>query len=1012
MRYHVGRAVTVCLIAGMAIGSSAALGQSIDDLKNKAKQAAEGAKEVAEKAKQDAKGLFGSKPEAKATDTKLDLSQPLPIDERLVTGTLPNGMNYIVLKHSNPPGRANMYIHVSSGSLNETDKQRGIAHFLEHMAFNGSENFPPGKVVDFFQSMGLTFGQHQNAFTSFDQTTYILSFPDTKAETIERGMRFFGDVASRLSLTQKEIDEERGIILEEKRTRLGAGQRVQEYVLERLIPGSLIGSRLPIGVDETLKSVQQPDFQDYYSKWYVPSNMTVMVVADAEPQAIVSQIEKSFSGGEKKPKPVDNDPMVKAYDSTRGIVAHDKELTQAEVGVTIVGPKQNPVTTLGDMRRDLVEEIATSALNRRVGAKLAKGGMSFTSGSASTQNLFNAAHIRGMDVTGEPGKWRDMLKEMGTELQRARLHGFTDREIDDVKSNLTAGAERFVEQEKSIPANGLIRRLNNSIASGDTPMSATQELGFLKQLLPTITRDEVSKKFAELFDAKYVTFVAQLPDSVPGGLPTESELVELGRKALDVSPEADKEEARATSLLASKPTPGKVVESDTHDKSGVSSAWLDNNVRVHHRFMDIRKDSVWININLAGGQIQETAQNRGITDVASLAWQSPATSTLSSTDIRDLMTGKTVNVGGGIGMDTMTVSVSGKPEELEVGMQKAYLMLTDPKIEASAFDRWKTSTQQAIEGRSKNPQAAMAEAMMKTVYPPTEARTQMLTMDQLNKLSIAPAQAWLTSAIKTAPIEVTVVGDITKERAMELVTTYIGSLPKRDRISGSTLDDIRTITKVKGPIVNKVELDTETPVAVVVNGFYGPDAENVADSRKMQFASRILSTRCFKKIREAEQLAYSPRAGFQPGDAYPGFGTMAMFMPTDPPKVDRLVAASGELYADFSKDGPTADEMDVAKKQVANTLDETMKQPDFWVARTATMTYRNVKLDDVVTAAEFYEKLTADDIKNTFNTYYKPEAMMQCVVKPLHTSEGKLIEIKPEMKPDTKPSAEAPTKGG
>ena len=238
-------ALVLSTAAGMAVSASA---QSLQQIKDKASEAGQ---KAVEQVKQDAKGAI-EKMVGKDEAAALDLNAPLPTDPRLVQGVLDNGLSYIVMKHSNPPGRANMYIHVSSGSLNEKDNQRGIAHFLEHMAFNGSTNFPPGSVVDFFQSMGLTFGQHQNAFTSFDQTTYILSFPDTKPETLDKGMRFFGDVAGRLLLTQEEIEKERQVIMEEKRTRLGAQQRVQEYMLERMIPGSLIGQRLPIGVEDTL----------------------------------------------------------------------------------------------------------------------------------------------------------------------------------------------------------------------------------------------------------------------------------------------------------------------------------------------------------------------------------------------------------------------------------------------------------------------------------------------------------------------------------------------------------------------------------------------------------------------------------------------------------------------------------------------------------------------------------------------------------------------------------------
>lgn len=920
--------------------------------------------------------------------SKLDMSAKLPTDDRLVTGELDNGMKYIVLRHANPPGRANMWIHISSGSLNETDKQRGIAHYLEHMAFNGSANFPPGSVVSFFESMGLVFGQHQNAFTSFNQTTYQLAFPDVKPETLERGMKFFGDVATRLSLLPAEIDKERQIILEEKRARLSAQQRMQDVVLKRLAPGSLLGDRLPIGVEETILGVNEPDFRDYYSRWYIPSNMTVIVVADTDPKLVVEQIVKGFSGGEKKPVPVDQDAKVKPYDSTQAIVVHDPEQIKAELEIVRIDKPLPPTTTVGDMRNDLVQQIATSAFNRRIGAKLAQGGTSYLSASASTQSLFNALTYSSVGVEGEPGKWKEMLAEVGTELERARLHGFSAREVDDVKSALLAGAEQYVKQEASMPARNVIARLNSSVAAGDTIMNAAQELELLKSLLPTISPQEASARFAADFDTTNVTFVAQLPSNLSGGLPTEAELVALGRKALDVKPDKETEAERPTSLLAKVPTPGEVKDVTEHSSSGVTSAWLGNGVRVHHKFMDIRKDQVSVSISLAAGQIQETAANRGTAEAAGLAWNRPATSALSSTNIRDIMTGKNVRVRGGAGLDTFSLSVSGSPDELETGMQLAYLMLTDPVIEPAAFDQWKTGQLQEIADRKKNPQGVFAEALAATVYPAGEVRTQPLTEAQVNAVKLADAQAWLRSAVSTAPIEVTVVGDIQRDEAMRLVSTYLGSLSSRDRISDKTLDELRTLTRAKGPITTERTLETKTPMALVAVGFYVCDADNVKERRTLQMASAVLNTRINKKVREEEGLAYSPGCRVSPGREFPGFGTFAALSPTAPEKVDALVKSFTEVYDQFAKTGPTEEEMTVAKRQLANTLDEQMKDPGFWASTTGQMDYRATRLDDVMTANDFYQGLTAEQVRSVFAKYYTPESTMRVVIRPVAAAES------------------------
>lgn len=919
----------------------------------------------------------------------LNLAEPLPTDPRLVTGTLENGMGYIVLKHSNPPGRANMIIHVSTGSLNEKDNQRGIAHFLEHMAFNGSENFPPGSVVDFFQSMGLTFGQHQNAFTSFDQTAYILSFPDAKPETLEKGMKFFGDVSSRLLLTQDEIDKERQIILEEKRSRLGAQMRVFEYSIAKLFPDSLIAKRLPIGTEETLLSMNRADFLDYYTRWYTPSNMTVIVVADAPTEPIVEQIKRSFSAGKLTARPVDIDSSTKPNTSTYAIVASDPELTSAEVSIVSTSPRELPVRTLGDFRARTVRDLALGAFNRRIGDKLSKGGSSMTSGEASVRDLFRQITLRSVVAGGEPAKWKDMLSEIAAELRRATLHGFTQRELDDMKSQMLSDAERSVEQEATIPARQVIMGINGLVASGDAITSASQDVELLRRVLPTISRADISKAFADAFAVQHVVFEVDLPSNVAGGLPSESEVVELGKKALSVEPLAEVESHRPTNFLSAAPPAGKVAQSEEHAASNVSTFWLDNGVCVHHRMMDIRKDTVWVSVTLAGGQILEDASNRGVSEAAVLAWQEPATAALSSKDVRDLLIGKKVQLTARETLDTLSMVIEGNPQDLEAGVQLAHLLLTSPKIEASAFDRWKVESLQEIEKRRSVPQAAMPEALVKAMFPASDLRTQLLTKDQVQKLTLPAAQAWLDQTLKAAPIEVAIVGDLSKERAVQLASTYFGSLPKRDRISAATLDDKRTLERSPGPRQSVVELDTPTPVAIVMSGFYGPDAENLPDTRTMQLATRVLATRVLKKIREEEQLGYSPSVRVQPGDAFPGFGIVMMASPTEPAKVERLLAATTEIFDAFAKGGPTSEEMEVAKKQIANQVDETMKQPEYWLDRAGSLNYRNLKLDDLMGSIAFYQSLTPEDVTRVFTKYYTKDNALRVIVKPMKgSSEG------------------------
>ncbi|MDP2702015.1 MAG: pitrilysin family protein, partial [Candidatus Rokubacteria bacterium] len=460
--------------------------------------------------------------------------EKLPADPALVTGTLPNGLAYIIRPHKNPEGRVGIWLHVASGSLNETEPQRGLAHYLEHMAFNGTANFSPGSVVPFFQSLGMAFGRDQNAFTGFDQTTYTLTLPGGGRDLVEKGMLYMADIATRMSLEPAEIDSERQVILEEKRARSGARQRVQEQIYERLAPESTLGRRLPIGIEQTIKSVTRPDFQDYYLRWYVPSNMTLIVVGDTDPAMVAEVIAQQFGGGPAVPKPAPRDAGIKPTAGPRAIVITDPELTRADVSLVRLEPPRGPVTTVGRERRELVERIGMWTFDRRTSAEIAAGRASFLGADASIQEWPGTMRMISLEASGLPGTWRTMLKDLGIALQRARLHGFTERELQDARVALLADAEEGVQREATRPARDVLRQLNGDVTRGSRPMSAAQKLALLQRLLPGITAREVSDAFAAAFDPSRAMLIAELPAS--DEVPSEVQFLALGRTAVAVKP--------------------------------------------------------------------------------------------------------------------------------------------------------------------------------------------------------------------------------------------------------------------------------------------------------------------------------------------------------------------------------------------------------------------------------------------------------------------------------------------
>ncbi|MCA9279400.1 MAG: insulinase family protein [Phycisphaeraceae bacterium] len=913
----------------------------------------------------------------------------LPEDTRYVRGTLESGVSYVVLSHDHPPKRASIWLHIRTGSLNELDSQRGIAHFLEHMAFNGSENFPPGSVIPFFEELGLTFGRHQNAMTGFADTRYTLALPDNSMEMFDKGLLFLSDVAGRLTLPAEEIEKERGVILEEKRTRLGAQQRMFEKILEDISPGSRFGQRLPIGTEERLLNMQRDDFAAYYKKWYVPENMTVIAVGDINEQQMVDAISRAFSGPEspwpnrqtvKAPEPLD--PGIVVPEQSRSKVYTDPELQRATVMLAQVKDPKGAIVSEEQYRQDLVRAVGTMTFNRRISGMISLGELKILNASVSSEDLFSALQWTLVEASCEPDRWQDTLTSIATELQRARLHGFSQREIDDTVQSIMAVAEAGVRNEPDMQAGAILSMLTAKVLIREPIMSAQQHLDLMRELLPTITADEIASAFRELYDFSTVDITLQIPEST--SKPAEDSVLELATTALQSAPEPRIQQDRPSDLLPIKPAPGEIVgDIENHQASHVTSFWLSNGARVHYRFMDTEQDRVIVRVGLAGGKIQEDAATHGLTESGALALQRPATERLTSVNVRDLLSGTTVRGRTFVGDDMVTLETTASPVDIETALEFLHVLLTGAKVEQATFDNWKTIRGQMIDQTEKDPQAMLSRTLFETLYPKDDVRTKQLTREELASVTADRAQEWLSALLHGAPLEISFVGNIPLDEVERLATQYLATLPPRERISTSTLSTLRVLPAPDWSCEVVQPVDTVTLQSVVVVGFFGADANNLLDSSAMDVASKIMTTRLTKRVREELQLVYGMQASMAPSIAYPGYGVFIAFAPsTEPSKATLLADEVQSMFNEFATNGPTAEEVSIAATQIANIMNENESQPGYWMGRISQIDYRGRALDDVMSEDELVRGLTREQVQDVFAKYHNASQPIRIIIGP------------------------------
>ena len=915
-------------------------------------------------------------------------ARPLPADPRIVSGRLANGVQWIALQHAQPPGKLALMMHVRTGSLNETDEQCGLAHFLEHMVFNGTDNFPPGALIPYFESIGMAFGTDLNASTSFDRTGYSLFLPNVEQAQIDKALTVLSDYAFRATLSDKEIDEERGVILEEARSKKNAGQRIRDKLLPDLFAGMRFAARLPIGDEKIIATAPRSLLASYYRTWYRPELITLIIVGDSAVQPIVPLMDKWF--GQYKP-----DALPKTQPSSdftpenkpRAIVVSDPELTACTVQMCVTLPNRPPAVTVEQYRVELIEQIGSKILGRRWDEQVKEGKAPYRTAEASVDGLFNQALTVSASANGEGADWDKMLIGLIVELRRACQYGFSERELDLARRDLVAGAERAVRTESTLDGRAVMQSLFETINEQRPIMSAQQKLDLLQETLPAISVTEIGRVFKERFDRSDFAYVVMAPEGAGKTVPTREQVLGAALQAWTAKVEAPAADQGPTQLLATQPVPGRVAESTTDKDFGVTHVWLENGVRVHHRFMDTKKDQVLVSINLAGGGIEETGENLGVSYVAALGITDPATAKLTSGQVRDLKVGHNVKVGGGpVEDDAFALRIAGSPKDLEFGLQLVYMIMTEGRIEPPVFDNFKLATRRRLE-RNATDVAARASDALGDLLSGGDPRRSMVSVANLERLSCELGQAWLTRLCREAPIEVAVVGDVQWDAARPLVERYLGALPTRSR-TAQHLDKLRILHRPPGPLSRRVEVPTVSPAGVAYAGFAGCEGREINDRRALQLAELILTSRLNKRVREELALVYSIDASSVSAWVYRDAGAFRAGSKCKPENADQVVSEVHKLFNDFAEHGPTADDLANAKKQILNRLDISMREPQYWTGLLEQLDLHGRSLDEARTHRQQYEAMTAQTVQSIFRKYYTPERQFSLTVVPTSTASG------------------------
>jgi zinc protease len=913
---------------------------------------------------------------------QLNPADPLPLDPKVKTGKLENGLTYYIRQNKKPEQKVELRLVLNAGSINEDDDQQGLAHMAEHMAFNGTKNFKKNDIVSFLQDIGVGFGNDLNAYTSFDETVYILPIPTDKPGNLEKGFQVLEDWAHGVTYVTEDIDGERPIILEESRLGKGANDRMFKKIYPKLFAGSKYGKRLPIGQDSIIKNFQHDAIRRFYKDWYRPNLMAVVVVGDIEPAKAEQMIRKHFAGlknpsNERKREYAE----VLPYGGSEAIVSTDKEATNYSVSIQYPFVKDAPSTTVADYKNDLTERIFTSLLNQRLQELTQKenppfigAGVNFGS-YARGYNGFSAYAGAG---TGDVNKALDALVE---EIERAKRYGFTASELDRARKNLLSFYERlYNDRDKTESDNYVDEYVEHFLEAVPSP-GIEKEYEYAKALLPAITLEEVNAVSRKFKDEKN-RFVYVMGPEAKGNekLPEGTDLLAAiaAKEKADIKPYEEK--VIAANLVKNTPKSGKVVAKTNNARLGTTELKLSNGVTVTLKRTDFKNDQVLMNAGRFGGKSNYKLEDKFNAEYAVQVANAMGVGDFAPLDLRKALAGKTVSVTPSFGQTTEGLNGNSTVKDLETMFQLAHLYMTAPRMDTALFKSFVQRNKSQFANLSANPQVVFFDTLYKTLYNGNPlAPVAVPNSSYFDRINLDRSMAIYKERFTDASgMHFVFTGSFTEEQIIPYIEKYIASLPASGKKFNYTDNKVRTVAGKKELTVSKGKEQKSMILAIYTGEIpYSQDLD-----LKAQVLSEILNIRIIEELREKVQGIYGGGTFAQlEKEPYSNY-TFMLQLPCGPEKVDTLIKAVRKEFSDIVANGPQQSYLDKVKKQLTEQDKVAMKQNNTWSSFLLDAAMKKHDPKYFLEYEKLLNSLTVKDIQNAAKIFLAGKNQFTAVLMP------------------------------
>lgn len=910
-----------------------------------------------------------------------DLNQKLPTDPNVKIGKLDNGLTYYIRHNPKPEKKVDLRLVLNAGSILETDNQVGLAHFMEHMVFNGTKTFPKNELIDYLQSIGVKFGQHLNAYTSFDETVYFLPIPADDPVKLDKGFKILEDWAFNANLDAKDIDDERGVVIEEYRTRLGANERMMREYLPKMLYNSMYAKRLPIGTKENLETFKHEEIRQFYKDWYRPDLMAVIVVGDIDVNEMEKKIKSHF-GSYKNPA---NAPARKSFDipnhkETFVSISTDKEATNANVQILYKDQGiSKPSTTVGDYRNDLIEGLFGQMINARLEEYTNSANPPFIYGYSYYGGMYgrNKDAFQSFAMTAED-KQLEAIKTLAIENERAKRYGFTQSELDRAKSEYLSSYEKAYNDRDKNNSSAYLGQYQSNFLEGEAIPSIDYEFNLVKELLPTISLNETNKLIQNYIKDENRVIILTGPERKDGGKTTEKEvLAALDVSKIEITPY--QEATIAESLIRNEIKPGKVVKTTKNAKLGTTTLELSNGAKVTYKKTDFKNDEILFNGASFGGFNSIDTKTYKTINLATGAVPQAGIAGMDQNALTKFNSGKIYRVSPYVGGMTEGFYGSSTPKDLEYLFQTVYAYFTDLNYDEKAYESEKNKNKSYYANLMSQPEMYFSKQVNDFMYGHNERYISFPPSDSdWDKTDYKKAYDLYKDRFADASdFEFFFVGNVTDDEMKAYSEKYIASLPALNRKETFKDNGSRPIKGVHKKEVFKGNDDKAT----VRISYTGETTYSEKENLAMQALGEILTIKLIEELREKEGGVYgaSARGGLNklPYGSY----SFSIGYPTNPASADKLIELTLKEVEKIQKNGPEAKDLEKFKEGEMTDYTISLKENNYWLDVLSDSYTDKENPEKALDFEKNLKALTAKDVQDAANKYLKNNRVIS-VLKP------------------------------